>query len=141
MTMRFVPFLFVFGLITGCATTPTKSEPSTNIAGLPTSDLRPGECALFGWSTDDVRSFIFYADKKTARYDGFDGPIDLEAQTPFPATIYEDSAGRKVTLRLGEGQTMDGGLRYPGARIVTLTDEGWERLQPVAIVRTCQPKS
>jgi len=45
-----------------------------------------------------------------------------------------------VTLRLGEGEAMAGGRRFPQARIVTSTVEGWERLQPVAIVQSCQPK-
>jgi len=94
---------------------------------------------MFGWSTGETREFIFYADKSTARYDSLKGPVDLTAQTPFPATDYEDKAGNTVTLRLGEGEAMNGGMRFPGARIVTLTDEGWERLHPVAIVRTCQP--
>lgn len=94
---------------------------------------------MFGWSTDAARDFIFYADRKTARYAGVNGPIDLTAQTAFPATEYQDPSGNPVTLRLGEGEVMNGGMRYPGARVVTLTDEGWERLHPVAIVRTCQP--
>lgn len=125
--------------LSACATAPNPPE-TTNVAGLPTSELAPGQCGLFGWATDETRKFVFYADKDTARYDSPQGPVDLSAQAPFPATEYADTSGKAVTLRLGEGEIMDGGMRYPSARIVTLTDEGWERLHPVAIVRSCQPK-
>jgi len=109
------------------------------ISSGPTSDLAPGQCGLFGWSTDETRSFIFYADEKTARYASVEGSTDLFAQSAFPATEYRDPAGETVSLRLGDGEVMVGGMRYPGATIVTTTDEGWERLQPVAIIKTCKP--
>lgn len=140
MYMRLTFFICGAALLGACATTPPNASPTPEVSGLPTSELSPGQCGLFGWSTGETRKFIFYADENTARYDGLDGPVDLNAQTPFPAINYVDSTGKAVTLRLGEGETMSGGMRYPGARIVTLTDEGWERLHPVAIVRTCQPK-
>lgn len=95
---------------------------------------------MFGWSTDRRRDFIFFADADSARFNGENGPIDLVAQAAFPALDYLDAEGRTVSLRLGDGEIMSGGMRYPGARIVTLTDEGWERLQPVALVRSCQPR-
>jgi hypothetical protein len=64
--------------------------------------------------------------------------MDLQATTAFPALAYLDAAGNSVTLRLGQGEVMNGGMRYPGARIVTVSAEGWERLQPVALVQGCQ---
>lgn len=137
--MRLITFICGAALLSACATSPTGVTSSTETSGLPTSKLGAGECGLFGWSTDDKRDFIFYADEKTARYDGFEGPIDLFAQSSFPAVDYKDASGKSVALRLGEGEVMSGGMRYPGARVVTLTDEGWERLHPVAIVKTCQP--
>jgi len=137
--MRSISFFCGIVLLSACATTPAELNSKTETAGLPTSDLSPGQCGLFGWSTGETRDFIFYADDKSARYASADGPVDLVAQSDFPATGYTDPSGHTVTLRLGEGEVMDGGMRYPTARIVTVTDEGWERFQPVAIVRTCQP--
>jgi len=137
--MRFISLIFGAALLSACATTAPDARQNAELAGLPTSELDPGQCGLFGWSTDETRTFIFYADEKTARYAGRDGPVDLVAQSAFPATEYVDPSGEAVTLRLGEGELMSGGMRYPGARVVTLTDEGWERLHPVAIVKTCQP--
>lgn len=138
--MRLTFFICGAALLGACATTSPQVPSTPELSGLPTSELIPGQCALFGWSTGEARDFIFYADGKTARYDSLDGPINLTAQTSFPATNYKDSTGKIVMLRLGEGETMSGGMRYPDARVVTLTNEGWERLHPVAIVKTCQPK-
>jgi len=138
--MRLILLFCGAALLGACASTAPPTAPSTaEASGLPTSQLAPGQCGMFGWSTGDSRDFIFYADRKTARYAGLNGPLDLAAQTPFPSTKYTDPSGNVVTLRLGEGEAMDGGMRYPAARVVTLTKEGWERLHPVAIVRTCQP--
>ena len=138
--MRLIFFICSAAILGACATTPPEASATPELSGLPTSELSPGQCALFGWSTGEAREFIFYADGKTARYDSLDGPVDLTAQTPFPAVEYRDSTGKPVTLRLGEGEAMSGGMRYPSARVVTLSDEGWERLHPVAVVKTCQPK-
>jgi len=139
MSIRLTSLIGGMLVLAGCATAPSNPAQSAGIPDGPTADLAPGQCALFGWSTDETRSFIFYADEKTARYASADGPRGLIAQSAFPATEYSDPAGETVSLRLGEGETMVGGMRYPGARIVTRTDEGWERLQPVAIIKTCKP--
>jgi hypothetical protein len=139
MNVRLIGLIGAVFVLAGCATASPNPTQSAEISDGPTSELAPGQCGLFGWSTDDTRSFIFYADEKTARYANADGPTDLIAQSAFPATEYRDRAGETVSLRLGEGEAMVGGMRYPGARIATLTDEGWERLQPVAIIKTCKP--
>lgn len=127
-------------LLGACATTPEAAAPKAENSDVPSSKLNPGQCGLFGWSTDDRRDFVFYADEDSARYDGLDGPIDLTAQSAFPATEFTDPFGKVVSLRLGEGEAMTGGTRYPSARVVTLNDEGWERFHPVAVVKICQPK-
>lgn len=123
--------------IAACASTPQSVEGA---AAIPPANLKAGECGLFGWSADAAREFVFFADKKIARFKGPNGAVDLEAQTEFPAVEYLDGLGNAVTLRLGQGEIMAGGSRFPHARIVTLTEEGWERLQPVAILQSCQPK-
>lgn len=122
--------------LTACVTAP----PQSGEGAIGASSLKAGECGLFGWSTDRLQKFIFFADAKTARYDSSEGPVDLKAQGKFPALEYLDGDGKSVTLRLGQGEVMNGGMRYSQARIVTLTQEGWERLQPVAIVKSCQPE-
>lgn len=139
MAMRLPVIILVSAFLSACASTSPNTSQSIKTADKKASQLSPGQCGFFGWSTGDTREFIFYADRKTARYDGASGPVSLTAKSAFPATEYTDPSGNSVTLRLGEGEVMDGGMRYPMARIVTLTDEGWERLHPLAIIRTCQP--
>lgn len=119
--------------ITACASTPSTNSRND----VSESSLKPGECGLYGWSTDSRRDFIFFADKDTARYNGPTGPVDLAAQSAFPSLNYIDEAGNPVSLRLGEGETMAGGMRFPSARIVTTSEDGWERLQPVALIQGC----
>lgn len=134
--MRFCLAIFCMIGLAACASVPIAPETVSNVD----TTLKPGECGMFGWSADEKRDFVFFADEKTARYNSVTGPEDLTAQSAFPSLDYLDKAGGSVTLRLGQGEVMNGGMRYPTARIVTLTDDGWERLQPVAIVRSCQPK-
>ena len=134
----FVPILCAMTL-TACASTPEAPESPVPI-DISSSSLKAGECGFFGWSPGAERKFIFFATEKTARFDGPNGPIDLVPQSQFPAIDYIDANGVPVALRLGEGELMSGGRRFPNARLVTTTDEGWERLQPVAIIQSCQPK-
>jgi len=138
--MRVLPLILCSLAMTACATTAPREKTSAGISDstVSQSSLKPGECGLFGWSTDEKREFIFFADKNSARYNGANGPVNLVAQSGFPAKDYLDSAGNPVMLRLGEGELMNGGMRYPGARIVTISSEGWERLQPVALVQGCK---
>ena len=134
--MRFLTLTLCAVAMTACATTtPAATKTPTDLRQ---SNVKPGDCGLYGWSTDEKREFIFFADAKTARYNGASGPVDLVAQSAFPALDYLDADGNPVTLRLGQGEIMNGGSRYPGARIVTVSAEGWERLQPVALIQGCQ---
>ena len=66
--MRFIGLIGGVLILAGCATTTPETVKSAGIADEPTTELAPGQCGLFGWSTDETRSFIFYADEKTARY-------------------------------------------------------------------------
>lgn len=138
--MRNFCLAFLCLSLSACATTAPVSSETPKKDKLTAKSLVPGECGLFGWTADQARLFVFYADKKTARYADPDGPVDLFAETSFPAVSYKDPSGGLLELRLGQGEAMDGGTRYPKARIVTQTDEGWERLRPVAIVKSCQPR-
>ena len=140
MSFRPVILIFCAAALAACATTPDGTSSVAGTDSIPPAALKPGECGLFGWSADESREFIFFADKKTARFKSADGAVDLVAQSKFPAVDYLDNAGNAVTLRLGQGEAMTGGSRFPQARIVTKTAEGWDRLQPVAIVQSCQPK-
>lgn len=135
--MRWIALSFGVVVLSGCGTTsPIVSEEF----GMSTPAIGHNGCAMYGWTKGEARDFIFFADETRARYDSVSGPVDLEADTSFPALNYTDPAGKPVEVRLGAGEAMVGGTRFPNARIVTQTDEGWERLRPVAIVQSCQAK-
>lgn len=131
---------FMLLAISACTTTPPPSLDDTAKTASRDAERGSNSCALYGWTTDEKRSFVFYADAQTARYDTSEGPVDLKAQSEFPSLLYTDPDGERVELRLGEGEEMTDGMRFPTARIVTQTDEGWERLRPVALVRNCEIK-
>ena len=135
--MRLISFICGAVFLSACASVPALESSAADKTGLPTSELKPGECGLFGWSPDAARQFIFYADETAARYNSDAGPVDLIAQSSFPATDYIDRSGRPVTLRLGEGEIMVGGMRYPRARLVSLNEEGWERL--LSLIHISEP--
>ncbi len=140
MNMKLITLSFVTVTLTACTTTPPATVGET--AKIASRDVERGQgsCALYGWTTDEKRSFVFYADAETARYDTARGPVDLTAETEFPSLLYSDPDGGRVELRLGEGEAMMDGTRFPSARIITQTDEGWDRLRPVALVQNCQAK-
>lgn len=130
-------FLISILMLAGCASSPEPNRQSSNET-LDIQTLKAGECGIFGWTTDEKRSFVFYADEKTAKYAPNGAAIELTANEPFPSLTYTDPQGGPVTLKLGEGEPIVGGTRYTTAHIATKTQEGWDRIMPVAIVRSCQ---
>ena len=111
----------------------------TTPTSLAAKTLAKGDCGLFGWTPDQAREFIFYADETGGKF-AVDGQVRILTSTdPFPAKSYVDAQGRPISITLGQAELMNGGMRYPAARIRSETDEGWERLTPVALVESCQP--
>lgn len=136
--MRFV-YLTSLLLLSACATTSTGGTSRVEAAsGLSVPELAEGECGLFAWTTDQKRSFVFYADEDSAKFVPDGEIVQLTSAKAFPALDYQDSAGNPVSLKLGQGEPLVGGVRYPSARIVSKTEDGWDRIMPVSIVRACQ---
>ena len=133
--------IFAAVVFASCATSPTGSDVnsvSNSNQLLERRELGKGECGLFGWTADEKRSFVFYADEKSAKFVPENTVEKLTTTDAFPAFNYLDSQARPVSIRLGVGEPLVGGMRYPTASIRSLTDEGWERIMPVSIVRACQ---
>lgn len=130
-------FLISTFSLAACATAPERSANPSN-ESLDIQTLKAGECAIFGWTTDEKRSFVFYADEDTAKYAPNGKAIKLTATEPFPSLNYTDPENGPVTLKLGQGEPIVGGTRYTLAQIATKTSDGWDRIMPVAIVRSCQ---
>ena len=123
--------------LAACASTPS-SDTSSSHRKLDLPEMAAGECGIFGWTTDEKRSFVFYADPDGAKFAPNGEVVKLAAVDPFPSLSYTDPEGGPVSLKLGQGEIMVGGMRYPYARILTKTEDGWDRFMPVAIVRSCQ---
>ena len=138
-----ISFLLLSAIcLSACATqsTGSTSENQASQKSLERVELAPGECGMFGWTSDEKRSFVFYADRETSKFFPEDQIVELTAQAAFPSLAYLDPFSRPVTINLGAGEQIIGGLRYPSSSIRSVTDEGWERIIPVSIVRACQPR-
>ena len=138
-----ISFLLLSAIcLSACATqsTGSTSENQASQKSLERVELAPGECGMFGWTADEKRSFVFYADRETSKFVPEDQIVELSAQAAFPSLAYLDPFSRPVTINLGAGEQIIGGLRYPSSSIRSETDEGWERIIPVSIVRACQPR-
>jgi len=140
---RPIYFLLLSGvIISACATQSPGSTSSNQVLqrSLDRVELAPGECGMFGWTSDTKRSFVFYADQSSAKYFPEDKVVKLNPEGAFPALTYLDPFNRPVTLNLGASEPIVGGARYPTSSIRSVTDDGWERIIPVSIVRACQPR-
>lgn len=124
-------------LLAACATSAPNTS-SSKAASLELPQMKSGECGLFGWTTDEKRSFVFYADEDEAKYAPQGQVIKLAANEAFPTLDYTDPEGRPVIIKLGQGEPLVGGTRYPFARITSKTADGWDRVMPIALVRSCQ---
>jgi len=136
--------LLSMSLLAGCATVgsdpvaPSAATRAENTSGLPAQTLAPGECGLFGWTKTDSPVFTFFATSRRAKTDKLQ-LIPLE--DAFPSATYravelgEDSL---VRLDLGEAELLDGGRRYANARLTIPGADGWETVQPIAAILSCQ---
>lgn len=126
--------------LSACATQSSGSTSAnkTSQTSLQRVELAPGECGMFGWTLDEKRSFVFYADQSIAKFFPVDRVVELTPKSSFPSLAYLDPLSRPVTINLGAGEPIVGGMRHPSASIRSVTDDGWERIMPVSIVRACQ---
>ncbi|GHA92761.1 hypothetical protein GCM10009069_14740 [Algimonas arctica] len=102
--------------------------------GLPAQTLTPGECGLFGWDTSIRPTFVFFTTAKQALYLSSDGVTKtLTPVGPFPSVDYGS-----LKLTLGAAEQLIAGTRYPQARVTQVLDDGYTRVRPLVILRSCQ---
>jgi hypothetical protein len=102
--------------------------------GLPAQTLAPGECGLFGWDTSTRPTFVFFATANRALYLPSDGVTEtLTPVGPFPSADYGS-----LKLTLGAAEQLIAGTRYPQARVTQVLDDGFTRVRPLVILRSCQ---
>ncbi len=142
--MRFLLLMFVF-MLSGCAAldiakTALEAEPS----GLSARTLLAGECGLFVWTADRAKTFtLFASEAEAALYkEGTEHGLTEKNPALPPAASREfiDVSGAAYTLTLLSPQKIDGGTRYKTGRLVSLDDEGWERVIPIVGLYACQPR-
>ncbi|WP_298914262.1 hypothetical protein [uncultured Algimonas sp.] len=124
--------------LAACSTTPdaetVQASAPAPLAGLAAQQLAPGECGLFGWDASPFRAFVFFATEEKALYHDGSQTMTLSPSGPFPAEDYGP-----VQLDLGPEEPVNDSLRYASARITQKLDDGFTRVQPVAILQMCQP--
>lgn len=103
-------------------------------SGLPSQTLAAGECGLFGWDTSSSPQFVFFATADRALYLSSDGPAQkLTPVGPFPSTRYGT-----LRLTLGAAEPLIAGTRYAQARVSEPLEDGFTRVRPLVILRSCQ---
>jgi len=142
-TMRHLLLISVF-LLSGCATLDKIKEsdtPPTPESSVPT--LAAGECGLFIWTADADKIFtLFSSETDTALYKNGEkrGLTEKNPSLSFKTDRqFMDASGAAYNLTLLSPQDIEGGIRYKAGRLVTLDDEGWERVTPIVGLYACQP--
>lgn len=116
---------------TAATATPATQTPAS---GLPSQSLAAGECGLFGWDTSNSPQFVFFATADRALYlSGEGAPQKLTPEGAFPSTRYGT-----LRLSLGAAEPLIAGTRYAQARVSELVEDGFTRVRPLVILRSCQ---
>lgn len=138
--MRGLWFALTASLLTACATAGEEGAPitetlseSARLTELPPRTLEAGECGLFGWAREDGQ-FVFFSSDEAAQLVSDNRLSNLTPEGDFPATRYDPD----VMLDLGTAEFLDGGQRYPEARLTVIQADGFELVQPLVLVLSCQ---
>lgn len=122
---------------------PTPSSPSSEMPGLDARKLSPGECGLFVWTADAAKTFTLFAgDTQIAvNKDGEEVILTEKNPTDPPALSREfmDADENLYRLTLLAPNPIEGGTRYGAGRLMSLDEEGWEKVVPVIGLTACQP--
>lgn len=107
-------------------------------------NLAPGDCGLFIWTADVARRFILFKSEtnKTGRWlqGGEEIALTLSPTHNNKDTFtFETETGLTLDLALSRREPINGGVRYKGGTLSYVSDEGWERVEPVVGLETCQP--
>lgn len=142
--LRLTPLIAIAFVLGGCATVTDDdggvapgAEPKAGDilpnGALPAQEVEPGECALFGFSKSS-RKLVFYSSEDEAKYVSSESRlVEVEPDGEFPSARYGP-----LTLSLGDSEALEGGQRYPFARLTEPQEDGFERVQPLVILMTCE---
>ena len=134
-------FLALGFLLAGCATLAPQSQ--TEMPTFSGKTLASGECGLYVWTADAAKTFTLFASPTEIAYlkAGRNIPLTESSPTMPPSTNREfiDSDGKRLSLTLLSPQDIDGGTRYKSGRLVSLSEDGWEKVVPIVGLYACQP--
>ena len=134
-------FLALSLVLAGCATTP--QDNTENPAVISGKTLAPGECGLYVWTADTTKTFTLFAAPYEISYLKKGEMVSLTEKSPTspPASVrkFIDSEGKSLTLTLLSPQEIDGGIRYKAGRLMSLSEDGWEKVVPIVGLYVCQP--
>lgn len=124
----------------------SKSAPSSADSLTP-RNLSPGECGLFIWA-GEARSFILFSQNGQSAVFAKDGreipltptPADISGDLygQIPVQNFTDTQGVTYSLALSTEDNIDGGIRYSSGTWRYKDKDGWDVLQPVYGLSTCQ---
>lgn len=126
-------------LVSGCASIgePRQASVDRETSSLATRKLNPSECGLYVWrNTPDKDLVVFSSRREAAIF------IDREvafnpAETPLNPSQSFVVDEREWTLSLEQSEQIDGGIRYDGGTLRTVTDAGWDLVVPVLGLSIC----
>ncbi|MGJ8564415.1 MAG: hypothetical protein ACSHXY_12795 [Alphaproteobacteria bacterium] len=151
--MRFALMLIASLVLSACETLPVPSQtpkaPSQKIDRLQPINLSPGACGFFIWTADSARRFILFSSggKDDGRWfhDGREQGLTIISQFgevdggELPRIEYQTEDGKALKLALEKREYIDGGTRFKAGTLSYKDDEGWDRVEPVVGLATCQP--
>lgn len=128
------------GLLVGCASVGTPKAAQTDRTGLSPRNLSAGECGLFVWKADQAKTFILFADQKSAAMykDGAEVALRPAANNIRTERLFTDANGENVSLSLSQAQSFQDSTRYKSGRLARLDANGWEIVTPVVGLYSCK---
>lgn len=120
------------------------------MAHLPSQNLNAGECALFLFTSEAPRRFIFFrkASEQTALVLN-QSAAQRFAQTKAAGEIIGQfttlqtyaSETHELDVELIPGEKVTDGQRIPSAKLTFRDAVGWEKIIPAQGIRACQPET
>ncbi|WP_026942423.1 hypothetical protein [Hellea balneolensis] len=135
-------FLSLVLLLSACATL-SPDIKKTEDAAIVGKTLAPGDCGLYVWTADAIKTFTLFASSTEISYFKGQEEIMLTEDNPAnpPSTIrsFTDTEGKTLSLTLLSPEDIEGGIRYKAGRLTSLSSDGWEKVVPIVGFYACQP--
>lgn len=141
--MHFSHYITALAFITlsGCTSLGTNKAEPEGRDGLSPRKLSAGECGLFVWKADQAKTFILFADNKSAALYRNDQEVILTRalNDDIPNKLnFIDPSGQDISVILLEANSFQDSTRYKSGRLTSLDNNGWEIVTPVVGLYSCK---